>query len=78
MIKVVIRRREKIIEIRSIEIDIDRNILKINGKDVEQAVVVSLPGPGGWPVEKLFNPDSWNPEERNKIEVQISSKLLKI
>lgn len=25
-------------------------------------------------MEKLFNPDSWNPEERNKIEVQIKNE----
>lgn len=65
-------------KIYSIEIDFNRNILKVNGKDIEEAVVVSLLDSNGWPVEKLFNPGAWNPEERNKIDIQISNKLLKI
>lgn len=43
-------------EIRSIEIDFDRNILKINGEAVtDKPIVVNLPGPEGWPLGKLFN-----------------------
>lgn len=44
-------------EIRKLEIDFNKGILKINGKDyTDRKAVVSLPGEGGWPLEILFNP----------------------
>lgn len=43
-------------EINKFEVDIDAGILKINGKDYkEKPIVVTLPGPEGWPQARLFN-----------------------
>lgn len=56
-------------EIRSFEVDIDKGILKINGKKVEDPMIVTLPGPDGWPLRRAFNPEKRNPEEFNRIEV---------
>ena len=43
-------------DIRKLEIDIDKGILKINGEDyTDRKVVVLLPGEDGWPLERLFN-----------------------
>ena len=68
-------------EIRSLEVDFDRNILKINGESViKRPVNVTLPGPEGWPLGKLFNAvlATGNPEECDKLKVAyeraISSK----
>ena len=44
-------------EIRSIKIDFDEDILEINGKKAEKPVIVTLPGPDGWPIQKMFNPE---------------------
>lgn len=49
-------------EIRSIRIDLDKDTLEINGKKVEKPVIVTLPGPDEWPIQKLFNPESYIPE----------------
>lgn len=46
-------------EIRSIKIDFDKDILEVNGKKVEKPVTVTFPGPDGWPIQKLFNPESY-------------------
>lgn len=60
-------------EIRSLEIDFDRDILKINGKDIKSvAVIVTLPGAEEkFPVRKLFNPElaTGNKEECDRLEV---------
>lgn len=59
-------------EIRSLEIDFDRDILKINGEQIKEApVIVSLPGPEGFKYHKLFNSElaTGNPEECNKLDV---------
>ena len=43
-------------EIRQLEIDFDKRILKINGKDFsEKAIVVNLPGADGWTLSMLLN-----------------------
>ncbi len=42
-------------DIRSIEIDLDTKILKINGKKTERPVKAKLPGPDGWPYYIGFN-----------------------
>lgn len=43
-------------EIRSLKIDLDKDVLEINGKQIkDQSVIVVLPGPEGWPLSKLFN-----------------------
>ena len=42
--------------IRSLELDFDKEILKINGQEVkERIVIVSLPGPEGYKYKKAFN-----------------------
>lgn len=43
-------------EIRKLEIDFDREILKINGKEVKDVpVIVTLPGSENYNFQKLFN-----------------------
>lgn len=43
-------------EIRKLEIDLDNVVLKINGEKFEtEPIVVTLPGPEGWPFAMLFN-----------------------
>ncbi len=62
-------------EIRAIEIDFDKNILKINGADIlNLPIIVTLPGSDGWPLKKLFNPElaSGKQEECGKIEVAVT------
>ena len=45
-------------EIRKLEIDFDNSILKINGRSyTERPVVVTLPGPSGWPYQMMINKD---------------------
>ena len=59
-------------EIRSLEIDFDKNILSINGKLVtDRPVIVNLPGPDGWPLRKLYNSElsSGNPGNCHVIDV---------
>lgn len=59
-------------KIRSLEIDFDRDILKINGEPVTgKPVKVNLPGPFGWPFRKLFNAElaTGNPEEYDVIDI---------
>lgn len=44
-------------EIRGLEVDFDREILRINGTDTtDRPFIVTLPGPEGWPLYKLLNP----------------------
>ncbi len=62
-------------EIRSIKIDFDKDILEINGKKVEKPVIVTLPGPDGWPIQKMFNPVIKPYEEYGCITVTINNKL---
>lgn len=62
-------------EIRSIKIDFDKDILEINGKKAEKPVIVTLPGPDGWPIQKMFNPEIKPYEEYGRITVTINNKL---
>lgn len=62
-------------EIRSIRIDFGKDILKINGKKVKKSVIVTLPGPDGWPIQKMFNPEIKPYEEYGRITVAINNKL---
>lgn len=57
--------------IRSIEIDFDRNILKINGQEVkDETILVTLPGAGGYKYKKLFNmKNEQTPGSGGRIEV---------
>lgn len=60
-------------EIRSLEVDFDKGILKINGKEfAESPIIVTLPGPEDrFPYQKLFNPElaTGHKEECDKITV---------
>lgn len=62
-------------EIRSIRIDFDKDTLEINGKKVEKSVIVTLPGPDEWPIQKMFNPEIKPYEEYGRIIVTINNKL---
>ena len=42
--------------IRSIHIDFDKNILEINGFPIKKKTVAYLPRDDGWEISKLFNP----------------------
>lgn len=46
-------------EIRNLEVDFDRGILRINGKEIKESpIIVTLPGPeDSFPYQKLFNPE---------------------
>lgn len=59
-------------EIRSIKVDFDKDILEINGKKVEKPVIITLPGPDEWPIQKLFNPESYIPESVKQLKVIVS------
>lgn len=60
-------------EIRSLEVDIDREILKINGREVEDPTIVTLPGPDGWPLSRAFNPEKRDLKEYDRIKVVVNS-----
>lgn len=46
-------------EIRSINIDFDNNILEINGKPYDKPAIVALPSKeNGWNIYKYFAPNS--------------------
>ena len=45
-------------EINSMEINFEKEVLKINGEEIKnKAIVVGLPGPDGWEKRKVFNPE---------------------
>lgn len=50
------------------EIDFDKNILKINGQKIEDKVIVRLPGLDGYKYAKLFNAKQ-GPGNLKKIDV---------
>ena len=57
-------------EVRKLEIDFDEQILRINGTDfLENAIVVTLPGPEGWPLSMLLNSEKLAPEKCAKLTV---------
>lgn len=55
--------------IRSLEIDFDRDVLKVNGKEVTEQTLVYLPGPNGWELSRLFNPD---PSSQTKTVIKVT------
>lgn len=64
-------------EIRQLEIDVEKRILKINGKPfTQEAVVVTLPGPENWPLSFLVNEQlaSGVPEECAELTVVFNNK----
>lgn len=64
-------------EIRSLEIDIEKKILKINGKPfTKKAVIVNLPGLDEWSLSFLVNEQfaSGIPEECAELTVTFNSK----
>lgn len=61
-------------EIRSIKIDFDNNILEINGKPYKKKTIVNLPSSDGWKLKKLFNGDENNFNEKSDcLEVNFVS-----
>lgn len=58
-------------EICSIRIDFDKDILEVNGKKVEKPVTVALPEPDGWPIQKMFNPEVKPYEEYGRINIEV-------
>lgn len=57
-------------EIRQLEVDFDKHVLRINGKDfVEIPIVVTLPGPDNWQRSVLFNKESGTPEEHAMLHI---------
>lgn len=61
-------------EIRSLEVDIDKEILRINGEDMKEKVLVTLPGSDGWPLQRIYNPEQVR--ECKRIDVSINGKPL--
>ena len=61
-------------EIRSLEVDIDKGILKINGQDADTPTIVTLPGPEGWPLQRLFALSTDALVECNRIDVVLNNK----
>ena len=51
-------------EIRSIRIDLDKDILEINGEPVKRKTLVSLPALDGFYFQKLFNFNENKPKEK--------------
>lgn len=61
--------------VRKLEIDIDKGILNINENDyTETPVMITLPGPDGWPLQKLYNHElaSGKQEECDRLVVSYS------
>ena len=59
-------------QISSLDVDLSKDELIINGKAIkDRPVVVTLPGPDGWPVCKLYNPKlaTGKQEECDKLTV---------
>lgn len=48
--------------IRSIYIDFDKNILEINGFPIKKKTVAYLPRDDGWEISKLFTPPITQPK----------------
>lgn len=67
-------RYREVREIRSFEVDIDKGILKINGQDVDTPTIVTLPGPEGWPLQRLFASSTDAPVECKRIDVVLNNK----
>lgn len=64
-------------EMRSINIDLDKEIIEINGKPFKEKISVYLPGPCGFPYGKLFNLNETNLHEHSDIlEVKVYQKKL--
>lgn len=66
-------------EIRKLDVDFDNDTLKINGEDYTKSpIIVTLPGPDGWPLKKLFNHEkaNGNPEECDKLTITFNNRLL--
>ena len=66
--------RKGVREIRSLEVDIDKGILKINGQDADTPTIVTLPGPEGWPLQRLFALSTDALVECNRIDVVLNNK----
>ena len=60
-------------EIRSLHVDFDKDILEINGKPYERPTIVSLPHVGGWKRRKGFNfaPTEMPKDYYDRLDVSI-------
>lgn len=65
-------------EIRKLEIDFDKQILRINGEEfTDKPVIVALPGPDDWPLAMLINPEkATDPKEH--VFLSVSYKDVKV
>ena len=61
---------QALIQVRSLS----KGILKINGQDVDTPTIVTLPGPEGWPLQRLFASSTDAPVECNRIDVVLNNK----
>ena len=52
-------------EIRSIRINFDNDVLEINGEPYKKKTIVSLPASDGWNFRKVFNGNENNAEEKS-------------
>ncbi|MEE1219538.1 MAG: hypothetical protein U0L20_06415 [Ruminococcus sp.] len=61
-------------EMRSLKVDFDNNILEINGKPYKKKTIVLLPASDGWKFSKLFNGNENNSGEKSdRLEVSFMS-----
>lgn len=59
-------------EIRSLKVDFDNNILEINGKPYKKKTTVLLPASEGWKFSKLFNGNENNSGEKSdRLEIEL-------
>lgn len=66
-------------EVKTLEINFERDILKVNGLNiVDRPVIVTLPGVDGWKKRKLFNAElaTGNPEECDLLEAEFTLNSL--
>jgi hypothetical protein len=60
-------------EINKLEIDYEKGILKINGEEIKEAIVVSLPVQNSWNKSKIFNLEKFHDKCR-RLTVEIKEK----
>ena len=64
-------------EIRSLRIDFDNDILEINGELYKKKMIVDLPASDGWKLHKLFNGDENNiAEKSDRLDINFISSTL--
>lgn len=66
-------KEEDVESINQIEIDFEKEILVLNGKKVEQAVIVELPHEGEWRKAKVFHSKKRKNAKLPKISIFIEN-----